>query len=84
MLYQQANWDRVYSATVNGTSFVTFLNKAKDQYPLILLVKEYKGERFGAFLVDSLETGKTGRGEMFLFTFKSPHLNNQLTTAQTQ
>ena len=71
MLYQQANWDRIYSATVNGTSFITFLNKAKDQYPILLLVKEYKGDTFGAFLVDSLETGKTGRGEMFLFTFKN-------------
>ena len=54
MLYQQANWDRIYSATVNGTSFITFLNKAKDQYPILLLVKEYKGDTFGAFIVDSL------------------------------
>jgi len=38
---------------------------------LILLVKEYKGWKFGAYLCESLETGKTGRGEMFLFTFKN-------------
>lgn len=70
LLYQLCNWVRIYSSTKNGSSFHTFLNRARDQYPLILLVKEYKGYKFGAFIVDSIETGKTGKGEMFLFTFK--------------
>jgi hypothetical protein len=70
MLYQLNNWDRLYSSTHNGTSFVTFMKKAKGESPTILFVKEYKGYSFGAFLVESLETGKTGRGEMFIFSFK--------------
>jgi hypothetical protein len=35
-----------------------------------MFIKEYKGYKFGAFLVDSIETGKSGKGEMFIFTFK--------------
>ena len=37
---------------------------------MIMLIKEYKGNVFGAFIVESLEAGKTGRGEMFIFTFR--------------
>lgn len=50
MLYQQCNWTRIYSSTINGSLFTTFLNKANGYYPLILLVKEYKGWKFGAYL----------------------------------
>lgn len=46
------------------------MNKAKFVEPLIFLIKEYKGNVFGAFIVESLEAGKTGRGEMFIFTFR--------------
>ena len=37
---------------------------------MILLVKEYKGYVFGAYIVEALDFGKTGRGEMFVFTFR--------------
>jgi hypothetical protein len=34
------------------------------------LIKEHKGYKFGAFVTDFLQCGKTGRGEMFIFTFR--------------
>lgn len=56
--------------TRDGSNFSTLLSKVKNVEPAILLIKEYKGYNFGAFLIESLQTGKTGRGEMFIFTFK--------------
>lgn len=70
LLYKLYNWQKVFSARRDGSAFNTFLNKAKDVEPAILLLKEYKGNILGAFLVESLEAGKTGRGEMFIFTFR--------------
>lgn len=70
MVYKLHNWALMYSARRDGSAFSTFLSKSKDVSPAILLLKEYKGNILGAFLVDSLEFGKTGRGEMFIFTFR--------------
>lgn len=70
MLYKLYNWQKVYSVRRDGSAFSTFLNKTRDVEPAILLIKEYKGNTMGAFLVESIEAGKTGRGEMFIFTFK--------------
>lgn len=62
MLYKLYNWTKVYSARRDGSAFNTLLSKTKNVEPAILLVKEYKGNIIGAFLVESLEAGKTGRG----------------------
>jgi hypothetical protein len=70
VLYRLYNWSKFYSATRDGTSFTTFLNRSKGLEPAILLIKEHKGYRFGAFLIEAIELGKTGRGEMFIFSFK--------------
>ena len=56
------NWHCVYNSTKDGNSFNTFLNKAKHAEPAILFIKEYKGFKMGAFLIQSIQTGKTGRG----------------------
>ena len=69
MLYKLYNWTKVYSARRDGSAFNTFLNKSRNVEPAILLIKEYKGNTLGAFLVESVEAGKTGRGEMFIFNF---------------
>jgi len=70
VLYQLYSWVKVYSTTRDGRSFTNFLSKCKSIEPAVLLIKEYKGYKFGAFLIESLQLGKTGRGEMFIFTFK--------------
>ena len=70
VLYQLYNWTRLYNSTKDGSSFTTLLNRCQGVEPAILLIKEYKGYRFGAFLIENLEPGKTGRGEMFIFTYK--------------
>ena len=70
ILYKLYNWVKVYSARRDGSAFNTFLNKSRNVEPAILLIKEYKGNILGAFLVESIEAGKTGRGEMFIFTFR--------------
>ena len=62
MLYQLYNWNKVYSCRRDGTSFNTFINKTKGVEPMILLIKEYKGYVFGAYIVEALDFGKTGRG----------------------
>jgi hypothetical protein len=54
VLYQLYNWVRVYNSTRDGTSFSTFLNRAKGIEPAILLIKEYKGYKFGAFLIENI------------------------------
>jgi len=51
VIYQLYNWSKVYGSTRDGTSFNTLLNKAKGIEPAILLIKEYKGYKFGAFLI---------------------------------
>lgn len=70
VLYQLCNWNKVYGSTRDGSSFSTFLNRCNQVEPAVLLIKEHKGYKFGAFLVDFLQLGKTGRGEMFIFTIK--------------
>lgn len=62
MLYKLYNWEKVYSTRRDGSAFSTFLNKTKGVEPSILLIKEYKGNILGAFLVDMIESGKTGKG----------------------
>lgn len=68
VIYQLYNWSKCYASTRDGSSFTTFLNKAKNVEPALLLIKEYKGYKLGAFLIENLQTGKTGRGEMFIFS----------------
>lgn len=70
ILYKLYNWTKSYSARRDGSAFNTFLSKCANEEPAIFLVKEYKGNILGAFLVESLQAGKTGRGEMFIFTFR--------------
>jgi hypothetical protein len=70
VLYKLYNWVRVYCCTKDGSSFSTFLNRCMNVEPAILLIKEHKGYKFGAFLSDCIQPGKSGRGEMFIFTFK--------------
>lgn len=70
MLYKLYNWEKAYSIRRDGSAFSTFLKKTRGVEPAIMLIKEYKGNILGAFLVDAIESGKTGRGEMFIFTFR--------------
>jgi hypothetical protein len=70
VLYKLYNWVKVYSCTRDGSSFSTFLNRCLNVEPCILLIKEHKGYKFGAFLSDCIVAGKSGRGEMFIFTYK--------------
>lgn len=70
VLYQLYNWSKIYGSTRDGSSFTTFLNRSNAVEPAILLIKEHKGYKFGAFLSDCIRPGKTGRGEMFIFTFR--------------
>jgi len=51
VIYQLYNWTKVYGSTRDGTSFNTFLKKSKNIEPAIILIKEYKGYKFGAFLI---------------------------------
>lgn len=70
VLYQLYNWTKSYGSTRDGSSFTTFLNRCNGVEPAIILIKEYKGYKFGAFVTDFIRLGKSGRGEMFIFTFK--------------
>jgi len=62
LLYKLYNWQKAFSARRDGSAFNTFLNKTKNIEPAIILIKEYKGNILGAFIVESIESGKTGRG----------------------
>jgi hypothetical protein len=54
VLYRLYNWGKCYSSTRDGTSFTTFLNKTKGIEPAIIMIKEYKGYKFGAFLIEAI------------------------------
>jgi len=52
--HQIFNWSLVYSCLQHGTSYNTMLRQCAFKSPLLLVVKEYKGKLFGAFLVEEI------------------------------
>ena len=69
LIFQLHNWTVLYNCLQHGTSFNTMIKKCMHQDPLLLIVKEYKGRMFGAFFSEPIEFGRTGSGEMFIWTY---------------
>lgn len=69
LIYQLHNWSLLYSCLNHGTSFNTMMRNCKGQDPLLLVIKQYKGRIFGAFLIDQLQFGRSGRGQMFIWKY---------------
>ncbi|KAL4460974.1 hypothetical protein ABPG74_016446 [Tetrahymena malaccensis] len=71
-MFRYTNWRLLYSNMKHGMSFQTLYRHCEDESPIFLIVQTFQGEKFGAYLSDSLHITHSfyGNGECFLFKFQ--------------
>lgn len=68
------NWNLVYANMTHGTCFEVLFRLVGDfDYPNLLVIKDWKGNVFGAYFNEGWKRKKLfyGAGETFLYTFKN-------------
>ena len=70
-IYRIKEWNLIFSINTDGVSMHTFYSKVEKYCPTIILIKDTKGNVFGAYVSEPWHSLSRfyGTGESFLFKF---------------